>query len=87
MALAQSRLTAQSQISVPVEIRRKLGLAPGSVLEWGEDDGKIVVSRAGRFSSEDMHRALFGTRKRKARSLTELKDGIRRYIRKRHARS
>jgi bifunctional DNA-binding transcriptional regulator/antitoxin component of YhaV-PrlF toxin-antitoxin module len=27
----------QGQISVPVEIRRKLGVGPGSVLEWEQD--------------------------------------------------
>ncbi|HEY5957433.1 MAG TPA: AbrB/MazE/SpoVT family DNA-binding domain-containing protein [Polyangiaceae bacterium] len=36
MALASSKLTAQGRVSVPAEIRRKLGLAPGSVLEWEE---------------------------------------------------
>jgi len=34
MVLAESKLTAQGQISVPAEVRRKLGLGPGSVLEW-----------------------------------------------------
>ncbi|MGN6730352.1 MAG: AbrB/MazE/SpoVT family DNA-binding domain-containing protein, partial [Candidatus Binatia bacterium] len=36
MALAQSKVTAQGQISVPAEVRRKLGIGPGSVLEWDE---------------------------------------------------
>jgi antitoxin PrlF len=67
-------------------VRRKLGIGPGSVLEWEEDGGKILVRRAGRFTSEDIHRALFGARKPQTRSLDELKDGIRRYARKRYAR-
>jgi len=83
MAIAHSKITAQGQISVPVDVRRKLGIGPGSVLEWEEDDGKMVVRPAGRFSSEDIHRAVFGTRKPKARSLDELKERIRRYARKR----
>jgi AbrB family looped-hinge helix DNA binding protein len=86
MAIAHSKLTAQGQISVPVEVRRKLGIGPGSVLEWEEDGGKIVVYRAVRFSSEDIHRALFGGCPPKKRSLDELKAGIRRYAKKRHAR-
>jgi len=86
MAIAHSKLTAQGQISVPVDIRRRLGLGPGSVLEWEEDGGKIVVRRAGRFSSEDIHRAVFGDRKPKPHSLDELKEGVASYIRKRHAR-
>jgi AbrB family looped-hinge helix DNA binding protein len=85
MALAHSRLTAQGQISVPVEIRKKLGVGPGAVLEWDEENGKVVVRRAGRFSSQDIHRALF--RKRPdAKSLDDLKEGVRRHVRGRHAR-
>jgi AbrB family looped-hinge helix DNA binding protein len=83
MAIAHSKITAQGQISVPVDVRRKLGIGPGSVLEWEEDDGKMVVRPAGRFSSEDIHRAVFGTRTPKTRTLDELKEGIRRYARKR----
>ena len=85
MAVAHSKLTAQGQISVPAAVRRKLGLAPGSVLEWDEDGEKIVVRRAGRYTSEEIHRALFAKTPR-SRSVVELKEGIRRHLRKRHAR-
>ena len=86
MTLAQSKVTEQGQISVPVDIRRKLGIGPGSILEWEEEGGKIVVRRASRFSSEDIHQALFGARKPQTRTVDELKDGIRHYARKRYAR-
>jgi AbrB family looped-hinge helix DNA binding protein len=86
MAIAQSRLTAQGQISVPLDVRRKLGIGPGSVLEWEEDGDRIVVRRAGRFSSGDIHQALFGTKTPEPRSVADLKEGVRRYARKRHAR-
>lgn len=86
MALAQSKLTVQGQISVPAEIRRKLGVGPGAVLEWDEDGGQIVVRRAGRYTCEDMHRALFPKGAPEPRPLEELKEGVRRYIRRRHAR-
>ncbi len=59
MALAQSKVTAQGQISVPVEVRRKLGIGPGSVLEWEEEGDSVVVRKAGRYTSEDIHRAIF----------------------------
>ena len=86
MAIAQSKLTAQGQISVPAEVRKKLGVGPGSVLEWDEQDDQVIVRRAGRYSSEDVHRALFpegGSQK----GPVDVKDTIRKYIRKRHARS
>ena len=47
MAIAQSKLTAQGQISVPAEVRKKLGIGPGSVLEWDEHEGGVVVRRVG----------------------------------------
>ncbi len=86
MAIALSKVTAQGQISIPVDIRRKLAIGPGSILEWEEEGGKIVVRRASRFSSEDIHQALFGARKPEMRTVEELKEGIRHYARKRYAR-
>jgi antitoxin PrlF len=86
MAIAQSKITAQGQISVPAEVRRRLGAGPGSILEWVDDAGNIVVRRAGRFSSEDIHRAVVGASPPPAKSLADMKEGIRRHIRKRHAR-
>jgi antitoxin PrlF len=86
MALARSKLTAQGQISVPAEVRRRLGVGPGSVLEWDEEDGRIVVRRSGKFTSEDIHRALFPEGPPKRRTLKELKEGIRKYVREQHAR-
>jgi antitoxin PrlF len=85
MAIAQSRLTAQGQISVPAEVRRKLGIGPGSTIEWREEGERIVVRRVGRFTSADLHEALFSKPPRR-RSLAELKDGLKAYTKRRHAR-
>ncbi|MGH7435340.1 MAG: AbrB/MazE/SpoVT family DNA-binding domain-containing protein [Polyangiaceae bacterium] len=83
--VAQSRITAQGQISVPAGIRRKLGVGAGSVLEWEEEGDRVFVRKAGRFSSEEIHRAVFSKRPR-ARSLDELKDAVRQRARSKHAR-
>jgi AbrB family looped-hinge helix DNA binding protein len=86
MALAHSKVTAQGQISVPIDIRRKLGIGPGSILEWHEDGDQVIVRRSGRFTSEDIHRALFPERAPKSRTVEDMKDGIRRRARERYAR-
>jgi AbrB family looped-hinge helix DNA binding protein len=86
MAIAHSKVTAQGQISIPVDVRRRLGVGPGSVLAWEEEGGKMVVRRVGRYTSEDIHRAVFGSRKPKRRSLKELREGIALYMRERYAR-
>ncbi len=85
MTIATSKVTAQGQISVPAEVRRKLGLVPGSVIEWEQEGDSIRVRRAGRYSSEDLHHALFDA-PAEPHSLAELKEGIRAHIKKRHAR-
>ena len=84
MALAQSKVTAQGQISVPAEVRKKLGIGPGSVLEWDEHEDGVVVRRVGRFSSEDVQNVLFA--KEGKRPAADVKDAIRKHVGKRHAR-
>lgn len=84
MALAHSRITAQGQVSVPARVRQRLGLGPGSVLEWEEDGDRVVVRKAGRFSSEDIHRAIF-PKSPARRTVAQMKDGVRRHVRQRHA--
>jgi antitoxin PrlF len=78
-------VTAQGQISVPAEIRRKLGAGPGSILEWEEEGDRIIVRKAGRYSSEDIHRAIFPNRSER-QTLEELKEAIRRRTRAKYAR-
>jgi antitoxin PrlF len=87
MSVVRSKLTAQGQISVPVEIRRKLGVGPGSVIEWDEEDGKIVVRRSGRFSLADTRAALGFESRPETHSLRALREGIRKRMRARHEHS
>ena len=71
---------------MPAEIRRKLGVGPGSILEWEEEGDKVFVRRAGRYSWEDIHRALFPDGPPPHHTIEEMDEGILRYIRKKHAR-
>jgi AbrB family looped-hinge helix DNA binding protein len=86
MRLAQSRLTAQGQVSVPAAVRRRLDLQPGSVLEWDAEGDRVVIRRAGQHSLEEIHSVLFPGGAPKARTLQELKDGLLRHGKERHAR-
>jgi antitoxin PrlF len=86
MPLAQSKVTAQGQISVPAEVRKKLGVGPGSILEWDESNDQVVVRRAGRHTSTDVHEALFAKGKPKRRGAINVKEGIKKHMREKHAR-
>jgi AbrB family looped-hinge helix DNA binding protein len=86
VAIARSRLTSQGQISVPAEVRRKLGVGPGSLLEWDEEGGKMVVRKAGRFTFEEMHAALFPDGPPKPATKEERDAALSRYFKGKHAR-
>ena len=86
MAFAQSKLTAQGQVSVPMEVRRKLGIGPGSVLEWEEEGDVVVVRKAGRYTSEDIHQAILPRGTPASKKVEEFDKGVRRYVKKKHAR-
>jgi AbrB family looped-hinge helix DNA binding protein len=86
MSIPQSKVTAQGQISVPVEVRKKLGIGPGSVLEWHEQDGGVLVRRAGRFSSSDIHQAVFPKGTPNNKTVPDIKATLRKAVRKKDAR-
>lgn len=85
MTVAKSKITGQGQISIPAEVRKRLGVGPGSVLEWEFVEDHVVVRRAGRYSSADIHVAIFRTTPR-PRTVEEIDEGIARRMRKKHAR-
>jgi len=86
MPIAQSKVTAQGQISIPAEVRKKLGVGPGSILEWHESHDQIVVRRAGRHTSADVHAALFGPDEVRRTAGASVKEGIRKHMRAKYAR-
>ncbi len=86
MTIALSKLTAQGQISVPSEVRKKLGVGPGSVLEWDEQGDQIVVRRASRYGWDEVRKALFPNGPPRSHTLDELNDGKKAYIRRQYAR-
>jgi AbrB family looped-hinge helix DNA binding protein len=73
MATATSRVTTQNQISVPAEVRRRFDIRPGTVLEWHEVRGELIV-RPRRLSLDQVRaqmRAMVGPQ---GFSLSDLKE-------------
>ena len=86
MGIAQSKVTAQGHIWIPDIIRQKLGIGPGSVLEWDEEGENIVIRRVGQYTFEEVRKALFPKGTPPKKTLDQLKEGIRQHAKKRHAR-
>lgn len=85
MEQIESKLTSQGQVSIPARIRRKLGLTPGSTVEWCERGDEVIVRRASKYSSLDIHKAVFAKPPAR-RSVEDMDEGIRAYMRRTHAR-
>ena len=88
MLKIQTKLTSQGQVSVPAAVRHLLGLTPGATVEWTQVGDTIIVKRAVRSSTRDVHQALFpeADSAAPAKPLAELKQGIRQRMQRRHAR-
>ncbi len=63
----------------------ELGLAPDSRVEWCVQGDEVVVRRTGKYTSRDIHDALFVTPPA-PQTVDAMKDGIRAHLRRKHAR-
>ena len=85
MERIESKITSQGQISIPARIRQKLGLEPGSKVEWRVRGDQVTVCRASKYTSQDIHDALFDASP-EPRTIDDMDEGIRRHLREKHAR-
>jgi len=84
VSLAQSRITSQGQISIPVSIMRQFGLAPGSVVTWDVLEGRLVLDKTGTYSLEEI-RAALKLPKGLHKSDEEIRAGLQARTRAKHA--
>ena len=67
---------------MPAEVRKKLGIGPGSLLEFEERGDEILVRRKGTQDFDDLHKRLFPNGPPPPVSVEEMDEGIARHIRK-----
>lgn len=58
MARTQTRLTTQGQISIPLDLREKLGIRAGSTVEWTVEGDRLIGHRLGNKTFDDVRRSL-----------------------------
>jgi len=86
MVLAQSKISARGRTSVPAKVQEKLGIGPGSVLEWEQKGDAVIVRRASRYTSEDIHGAIFQRGMPPFKKSEDFDHGVRRYMKKKRVR-
>ena len=60
-------------------------LAHSKITARGQIGGKLVVGRAGKFSSEEIHRTLFPEGPPKPATIEDMKQAIRGYVKNRES--
>ncbi|MBZ4654221.1 MAG: regulator [Peptococcaceae bacterium] len=55
-----ARLSSKGQITVPIEIRKKLNLKEGDKVLFFEEDGKIVVANASLMAFKELQSSMMG---------------------------
>lgn len=78
--MAVSTLTSKGQVTIPKEIRTRLGLRPGDRLDFQLDEGGELKVRP---ASEPSYLRLFGSLKHRAREKPVTMEEMRRSVKER----
>jgi AbrB family looped-hinge helix DNA binding protein len=59
-----AKITSRGQVTIPVDIRKKLGVKEGDKIIFIEDDSRIFVANAAKIAFADMRTAFAGEAER-----------------------
>ena len=59
-----AKITSRGQITIPIDIRKKLGVREGDKVVFIEDQGRIVVANAAKIAFANMREAFAGEAER-----------------------
>jgi len=76
-----AKITSRGQITIPIDIRKKLGVHEGDKVIFIEDQGRIIVVNAAKIAFANMRKAFSGEAERLGlkdeRDVVELVDEVR----------
>jgi len=59
-----AKITSRGQITIPIDIRKKLGVKEGDKVIFIEDDGRIIVANASKIAFANIRSAFSGESER-----------------------
>jgi len=59
-----AKITSRGQITIPIDIRKKLGVRAGDKVIFLEDQGRIVIANAAKIAFANMRQAFSGEAER-----------------------
>ena len=70
----KSKVTDRGQITIPMQLRRRMGILPGQLLEFREEEGHIAVLKV---LDEDPVGAVYGILPNDGRTTDEIVERLR----------
>ena len=70
----KARVAERGQVTIPKVLRERLGIRPGTVLEFKEDQGKLIAVKAAAMDTIDQIYGKLGSGRRTDDVLRELRD-------------
>ena len=59
-----AKITSRGQVTIPIDIRKRLGVREGDKVIFFEDQGRIVVANAAKIAFANMRKAFAGEAER-----------------------
>lgn len=59
--MLSAKITSKGQVTIPVEVRKKLGLQEGSYVTFTECDGGVIMANASAYSQQGVRPEFSGT--------------------------
>lgn len=82
--LARSKVSAQDQTSVPLEVRKRFGIKSGCELGWYEEEGRLFVDLARPHTLADARAALA---KKADGPIVNVKEGLKAHAMEKYKRA
>jgi AbrB family looped-hinge helix DNA binding protein len=70
----KAKVAERGQVTIPKVLRERLGIRSGTVLEFKEDQGKLVAVKAAAMDTIDQFYGKLGSGRRTADVMRELRD-------------
>ena len=70
----KAKVAERGQVTIPKALRERLGIRPGTVLEFKEDQGKLVAIKAAAMDTIDQFYGKLGSGRRTDDVMRELRD-------------
>lgn len=74
--MMQAKVAKRGQVTIPKVLRERLGLEPGTVLDFKEDQGKLIAVKAATMDIVDKFYGILGSGRRTDDVIQELRGDL-----------